>query len=982
MAKIETISYSNEAFKSYLMKLSRDIVWKNSSLANTYEAEIDPYLAELYITANRGILNFDVIKAFPRAVLKMIGVNDIDIESYAANKNLIPVTLRDHAVEEYQHALTSINPNTGHHGYETPDGWVTVYEEMNNYYRMLNGLPDIDETKFVYNTNLKWPTNIPVHEMPLIDRLEMEEAGELDKLYKANPSAKYLKYCGSKMINIYKARVANRFDILWRNTVDSTTLEDDFDAVYDSCSNLVNSVYYTDAFKKTNLMYENFLAMCILFMTIQTMQYHYLSVDVIRDFYDTESLKYVYDSYSVPFYNEIPLEYHRKIVKNINKLIGYKGSSQVFFDLFNIFDTNMAIYTYYITKIHRFDEHGNPTFEFKKDEKGNIVYDNHGNPVLSPSNYDIAFSRGEIYQDPALSVSDPVNRTDYESITVSDPYWIEDLNLQNVINDTSFNFNETKYIGVQTSFDLIKIAYENAYIFKMIIDNKDITSKLTVQWIDLGIEESIYNIFIYLAALVCKYHGYDGLISSKLPYTAAVLGYDFQASLNIIKTFIDNNSYLKSNTVLKEKIRNMNITNINSVDKVFSNMQDIESMLMSGYLEAKSKEEFYAYRDLYNTLMTSKIIDSTYNNNTGEVAESFMDLLRSVAPELYTRLLGIADENILDELTIVINKIDELLISLKYAPHSLGIESSNLIENLFRILRFFKSAKAEMIGYNIIYKITMRGVNFFKIMDEWVAYHLHGNISDDQYIYDFLTYVKSILKFKKDLLILEDNDAFVDQTYNGMFIDKISWANDMLGILSVMYPRIEDTIGIEDFIIKHHYEFNIGSAMDQVDKLDISDIFFPKGPAVLKFKDPFEFLDMLITRASIPFIIDEDVLNDKIVKIAEAIMTVIKLNKENIIQNDNLTQLIKSEYSSKFKEYIIKEIQANYNNINIDSKLDMIDKLQESLRQALEDRSIVDSDLIEVRSNYNCKIYDSYVYDKENTNVMQDSIMLADGSSL
>ena len=111
-------------------------------------------------------------------------------------------------------------------------------------------------------------------------------------------------------------------------------------------------------------------------------------------------------------------------------------------------------------------------------------------------------------------------------------------------------------------------------------------------------------------------------------------------------------------------------------------------------------------------------------------------------------------------------------------------------------------------------------------------------------------------------------------------------------------------------------------------------------------------------------------------------MTVIKLNKENIIQNDNLTQLIKSEYSSKFKEYIIKEIQANYNDINIDSKLDMIDKLQESLRQALEDRSIVDSDLIEVRSNYNCKIYDSYVYDKENTNVMQDSIMLADGSSL
>ena len=194
------------------------------------------------------------------------------------------------------------------------------------------------------------------------------------------------------MIDIYKARVANRFDILWRNTIDSSTLEEDFDAVYTSCCNLVNSVYYADAFRKTNSLYENFLAMSILFMTIQTMQYHYLSVDVIRDFYDTESIKYVYDSYSVPFYNEIPLEYHRKIVKNINKLIGYKGSSQVFFDLFDIFDTNMNIYTYYLTKVHRFDENGNPTFIVEKDEDGNEILDKDDNPVLSPNNYAIAFS--------------------------------------------------------------------------------------------------------------------------------------------------------------------------------------------------------------------------------------------------------------------------------------------------------------------------------------------------------------------------------------------------------------------------------------------------------------------------------------------------------------------------------------------------------------------------------------------------------------
>ena len=715
MAKIETVSYTNETFKSYLMALSKDIVWKNSSLANSYESNTDPYLTEIFLTANRGVLNFDVVRAFPRAVLRKAGIPDAQIDLYAADKNKIPESLRNTVVAEYQTALCSTNPATGRLGYETADGWVSVYDEQNDYYRNLNGLPGINDTDYIYNSDPRWPTNIPIHLMNLIDRLEMEDAGVLDQMLIEHPKAKYLKYCGSKMIDIYKARTAGRFEILWRNSINSSTLEEDFDAVYLSCCNLVNSVYYTEAFKKTNNLYENFLAMCVLFMTIQTMQYHYLSVDVIRDFYDTESIKYVYDSYSVPFYNEIPLEYHRKIVKNINKLISYKGSSQVFFNLFDIFDTNMTIYSYYLTKVHKFNEDGTPSFIMETDDDGNSV--------LSPKNYEIAFSRGEIYADPALSVADPVNKSDYTIITTSDPYWIDDYNTQKTLNDATFNFNETKYIGVQTSFDLIKIAYENAYLFKMITDNKDITDVLTLNWIDMGISASILDIFIYLAALICKFYGYEGLISAKLPYTAALLGYDFQANATIIKDTINNNPYLRTNEQLKDKIRSMVITDTNSVNTVFSNMQEIESMIISGFINASSREEFNAYRELYNTLMTSKIIDEVYADDSGKAAESFSSLLRYQSPDLYSRLISIAEEDIEAELTVLVDKIDSFITSLKYAPHSLGMESSNLIDNLFRILRFFKSAKAEIIGYNVVYQISTRGINFFKLMDKEISFH-------------------------------------------------------------------------------------------------------------------------------------------------------------------------------------------------------------------------------------------------------------------
>ena len=980
MAKAATVSYTNETFKSYLMQISNGIVWKHSALAKSYEVNTDPYLVEIYITANRGILNYDVVRAFPRAVLKAIGIPENQIEGCAADKRQIPENMRKFAVDEYQHALTSINPNTGRHGYETPDGWVSVYEETNDYYRMLNGLPGINEKEFVYNTDSRWPTDIPVHDLPLIDRLEMEDAGVLDKLIKENPDAKYLRYCATKMISVYEARVANRFEILYRNTVDSTTLEEDFDSVYESCCNLVNSVYYSDAFRKTSVLYENFLAMSILFMTIQTMQYHYLSVDVIRDFYDTESLKYVYDSYSVPFYNEIPLEYHRKIVKNINKLIGYKGSSQVFFDLFDIFNTNMSIYTYYLTKVHNFDEHGNPTFKIRKDENGKDMYDKNGDPILDPSNYRIAFAKGEIYQDPALSVADPINKTEYESVTVPDPYWIEDANLQKVLDDTSFNFNETKYIGVQTTFDLIKIAYENAYVFKMIMDNKSLTDKLIIQWPDMAIEASIYEVFVYLAALVCKYHGYDGLLSDKLPYTAAVLGYDFKKSATIIKDNINNNQYLRDNTALKEKIRNMVITNTISVNTTFSNMQDIEKMLIDGFINAKTREEFEAYRDLYNTLMTSKLLDEVFTDNNGGVAESFADLLRAQSPDLYARYLSISSEDTENELTVLIDKIEELITALKYSPYSLGIESSSLIENLFRILRFFKSAKAEIIGYNVIYKITMRGVNFFKILDEWVGYHTTGKFSNDMYIFDFIIYIKNLMKFKRELTILKDHDRFQDETMNQLLIEKISWTNDLLMLVSQMYPPMEDLQEYIDFIMKSIYKFNLYEKQDQVDKLDIVDQYFPKGVAIFTAKDEQLLIDMLMVRAATPYIDIDIPLEDKIHKIEDAFDTM-KLNLDNLIAKDELIFTLSEEFSSKFAEAALLEISAMYKYNGLETLIHMTDNIASyTINQSVNDTSNFDSgfpgieSLLEVNGKYNHLVNEKVE--------MTDGFWLSDGTPL
>ena len=691
------VLYSNELFKQYIMQLSTGLVWKNVSEANANESTdlTDLYLIELFICANRGLLNFDIIKSFPKAILQTEFVSDHEVKLYAADKTKIPINRRNDVVKAYAAALTAIDPITGHPAF---------YVETNNYYRTLMGLPDNEDNEDIYNTDSRWDTKTPIHLMSRVDRLEMEVEGVLDKLYLKYPSKKYIKYLGKRSIDPFKARVANRFELLYYEKSTSDTLTRDFVDVYNSTRHMALSIYYNKSLSRANDLYENFLAISILFMAIQTMQHKYLKADITRDFYDIESLKLIYDSYGVPFYDEIPLDYHRKIVKNINRLISYKGSSQVFFDLFDIFDiATIDIYSYFLTKTHIMDPNGNPSFVLKQktdnfgnlvyDEEGNPVYlyDEEGNPVLDESNYKIQFSRTKIYDDTALSISDEANREEYETITAQDPYWINDENLIAKLTGENFNYLESKYIGVQTVFDLMRITYESAYIFRLITDNKELTDALEFNWTDLGMSCSIFEAFIYLAVLYCKKNGYEGIIRRKdeedshgIPSIMETLGFDYENAISILRTTITTDKYIRSNEEINNLVSNLKLTNLNSVNTIYNNIVKLRDVIMDGYMNAQSLEEYRAYRELYNALMISEEIESVYsrvkkdeNGNTiydengkpvMEIYETFTDVLDDTSPELMERYLLLEDdESELDsEITIVIDQIESVITDLKY----------------------------------------------------------------------------------------------------------------------------------------------------------------------------------------------------------------------------------------------------------------------------------------------------------------------------
>lgn len=741
-----SVNYSNETFKEYIFKLATGIIWKNEQEAQATEPTDtnELYRIELFIAANRGLLNYDIIRAFPREALEMVGgVSSANLDIYAADKSKIPLEIRDACVQKYAELLTKKNLVTGHY---------TFYKETNNYYRKLMGLPNLNDVDKIYNTDPRWDMTTPIPEMKYVERIEMEQQGVLQQIQAQYPEKEYLKFCGKRMIDFFNARTAEKYSILWRDETNSDVLNKAFDECYESCRYAMINVYFTTAYRNTNALYDNFIAMAIVFMTINIMQSKYLTTDITRDFYDIESLKVIYDSYSVPFYSEIPLEYHRKIVKAMNNLINKKGSDIVFNELFGIFDLgSMTINNYLLTKRHKMDLNNRPQFNPMRDPiTGDIIYDDKGRPKLDPEkDYEYAFSKVPVGDDASLAVSDKANDVDYETITVPDPYWIEDNDLKEKLMNASFNFKETKYMGVQIVFDLIRISLESAYVFRMLTDNFDVTTRMTFYWSEIGSNCSFFDLFIYLSAIYCRMYGFEGTLSAKIDDIGYYMGYDIQHDAEYISKVILglpsdhrnvgynfeqnmelyekvlNDPYLSQNTELVNLMMGMSYSNWDGSSrpspfnsKMYENIQTIRDLVADGYINAKTKKEFEAYRELYNALMISKAVEETYRNPyTGEIFETYTDILAVYNPRLLQRYILLEDEDIESEMTIIIDKVEEMITSLRYLPFSAGANSSMMIQSLFKILKFFKSVKAELIGYDIIYVIRMRGLNFFKMID-------------------------------------------------------------------------------------------------------------------------------------------------------------------------------------------------------------------------------------------------------------------------
>jgi photosystem II stability/assembly factor-like uncharacterized protein len=774
-------------------------------------------------------------------------------------------------------------------------------------------------------------------------------------------------------------------------------LVNDFREVYDNCRYTVMGVYYNGVLQKENEFYEAFLAMSILFMTIQLMHTKYLAKDIGRDFYDIESIRYIYNAYGAPFFSDIPLTFHRRIVKNMNRLLQVKGSTKVFYELSDLMDyKNLDIYEYYLIKSHKRDDSGLPLFIPEEDgnvllseqngdgwedinisrittknlndivfyngsfiavgNNGTIIrstngrnwtaitqnassvnlnkivyydgrftavgdtgriltstngdtwslrdlstvssrnlnsvsedgkmlvgdygiifyntsglaytklmnssitdlldvsvgngvyiavgkkktilrcenledwieisspagvpdggyygvyyingifyicglslilrstdggltwdyidlrqdidsvlygissindgsyfyaYGQDGTMLSSPdgliwtpeeivetinslrgfawdgeshivivgisykhdshSMYQIKFGKVRLYDNPPLELADPSNHLTYEEMIPEDNYlyWISDQKLWDKLYTARFNYRDTKFIGIQTVFDLMKIMLEICYFNKEIVDNRFSLETIRPYVPYLGRNARIFDLLIYAAALVCKNlygeNALRGLISAQLPTVSKLLGYNFKADLTELQTYISEHN-IDNTDYIANMIMDMNVNSLASINSTFAKIENLRTYLSSKMTSSTKKETFFAFKHVFETLMYSEVVEESYKKSDDVIAESYEDLLRDIDGDLWIRLNS-PDMDLDTEIDSLLIFLKTTFNNLKYIEYASGKDIGVLIEQLFKLLNFFKSAKAELNNYRIIYTLNLRGYNFIK----WIA---------------------------------------------------------------------------------------------------------------------------------------------------------------------------------------------------------------------------------------------------------------------
>lgn len=688
---------------------------------------------------------------------------------------------------------------------------------------------------------------------------KLEKSGLFDKFKKSYPDMSYLNYKGySNEIDVYTARTAGNFDIIRISKKDvPEPFFNRFVTIYEECRSYFSIAIYNSELSGEYNLYENFIGMSIMVMTIHRMLANSFKSGIERDFYDWDFIQKFYKSYGVPFLEDLPMEYHLSILKNLNNLLRNKSTDKVLVDLVELLGyRDLEILRYFLVRKHKTDPSGHPIFKFTDD--GKIDYKNM---------YEVYFQAIGIHdKNIPMDIDDSMNKYTYNEVTENDPYWVED----NVVDkskygigvgvfddvfgtpytpdddeyDMAYNYIETKYIGISSLYNMTEIFFEFIYAYNMMLNKKSDIDKMqdaliTIPKIDATVSEyPLVDIIIFLMSLLMKLRNVDidqSIIPALPSQVSSIYGFNFDVVIETVKALRDKlsimqgiynpnyesfkmigNEIVKLNELIYRLETNLPIfenDTVNKLDIIYTEIKEFLSFLETKMANAQTIEEYDRYRDIYRIVSVSGIQEKlfTYNKQGTTNVYTYGGYLQDKQPILYDIINELDNSaNINTAIQHTTSQLNKLVTTLEYT-HVMRNEQDPVLKTLIALIKFFKSYTVDLRNHNIIFIFDSKADNTVNLFDK-IARIIKSEIYNESFNGAYFDEIDHMLisKYYKDGL-------------NGLFRDFIYYIKTYL-IHDEKYRILEDVIS---FMIKNTEYMDTLNALffDELNKMDIAKFF-------------------------------------------------------------------------------------------------------------------------------------------------------------
>ena len=773
-----------------LMQMINTITIKRNEEADAYETAEIKKASDQYIAMIESGTNWNSFATFDYYIMKEVGLSEAVIDSVnKGDKDAVPYEYREILCRKQKEYI------------------INDYVEKNTYYRMLHGEPPIDATEkdFVYlspDNSFGLSSKIPVHLMSDTDKEYIISTDLLDELMEKYPDKPYLKYLGTNAISYYKARSAKNFEILSIVKCESENLYSDFTRCYAACRNYVMIGLYNTSDQRMYEHYDSFMGMLVMIMSVQRLFCSIFKQGISRDFYDDNIIRSLFESYNIPYIESISSDYQKVIAKKLNLLLQKKSSNSVLFDISSIFNfRGINIYKYYLVKDYKKDSEGNPIIIYKE------ICDEYGNTqqvVDYEKTFDIFFQKVNIESsDPIVEINDASNRVPYDTLTMGDPYWIEDSDLITKLYETNFNHVLSKYMSIDVIYDLAKLTYQTAYCMRMIIDDQRDFKLLKISLPYVNEPVSLFDALLFVSALVAKKYHMAGNVPLDTYKIANVYGFNFKVDIEKLKedivTDMDNRTgyYKEVSSEVFDYLVRFSANSLEEARKLYDNIDKLRKWLVTMMRYTNNLSEYNAYKKLYNALLVTKDTTDLYTKADGSLAHTYLELLKDRRPDLAqvvedTKILDKDDPDYANEDEVnkfsVNNKINKTLekmsnISDQLADIKYANDKSEIVVNVEKVINQFKSYTVDQADSGITYVLNDPYFNFLKIIDTIGFSHRDRELKDE------LGFIYQDVIHLIEARILYKNELTTDEKYYETIISIISNITRVIDKLIMQYKE-------------------------------------------------------------------------------------------------------------------------------------------------------------------------------------------------